>query len=64
LGAFHASRGGNWSTISEKGDSGSILFDENYHPFGLIIGGGNQFTYAVPLQDILEETNTQIYLSQ
>lgn len=62
--------GGSWSAISAKGDSGSILFDSKQRPFGLIIGGGNilntegnSFTYAIPIQHILKETNTKIYQS-
>jgi hypothetical protein len=56
-------QGEGWSTISESGNSGSILYDENYRPFGLIIGGSNQFTYAIPLLQILNDTNTEIYQS-
>jgi hypothetical protein len=60
--------GTSWSSLSVKGDSGSILFDSNHRPFGLIIAGGNglnneenSFTYAIPIKQILEETNTKIY---
>jgi hypothetical protein len=60
--------GTSWNSLSVKGDSGSILFDSNHRPFGLIIAGGdelntngNSFTYAIPLKQILEETNTEIY---
>ncbi|WP_299224904.1 hypothetical protein [uncultured Psychroserpens sp.] len=60
--------GDTWSSISVKGDSGSILFDSNYRPFGLIIAGGNNpnsngnsFTYAIPIKEILDKTNTKIY---
>lgn len=54
-------RGGFWSAISEKGDSGSLLFDKNGSPFAMIIGGGTQFTYALPLLDVLEKTRSEIF---
>ncbi len=56
--------GGNWNSISEKGDSGSILYDSDYNPFGLIIGGSTEFTFAIPLSNILSSTNTRILTNQ
>jgi len=55
--------GGFWSSISEKGDSGSILFNRNFNPFGMIIGGDSQFTYAVPILPILNNTKMKIFQS-
>lgn len=53
---------GSWKTISEKGDSGSILYTASNEPFAMIIGGGKDSTYAIPILPILKETNTHIYL--
>ncbi len=53
--------GEQWKSISKKGDSGALLYDGNNSPFGMIIGGCENFTYALPLSAILESTNTQIF---
>ena len=55
---------GKWRSISKKGDSGSILYDANNHPFGMIIGGCKNFTYALPLSILLETTNTKVFNQQ
>ncbi|KAA3625270.1 MAG: hypothetical protein DWQ02_22025 [Bacteroidetes bacterium] len=55
--------GGAWSTISEKGDSGSVIYDNQFRPIGLLIGGNNQFTFALPLSDLLTATNSKIFQS-
>ncbi|GEM_PF-6738741 len=55
--------GGKWRSISEKGDSGSVLYNENYEPFALVIGSGSQFTYAMPIKEILEKLNKTIYIA-
>ncbi len=47
-------------TISEKGDSGSVVYSENYEPIGMIIGGNSNATYIVPIQRILDKTETTI----
>lgn len=49
-----------WNSISSKGDSGSILFDNHFNPVAMIIGGGYNFTYAVPLGRILHHSNTHL----
>lgn len=51
---------GRWSTISEKGDSGALLYDKDYHPIGLLIGGNDQFTFALPLVPILRQANAHL----
>ena len=56
--------GERWKSISKKGDSGAILYDVNNFPFGMIIGGCEKFTYALPLSQVLESTNTQIFNQQ
>ena len=53
---------GKKGAISEKGDSGSVIFTEDYRPFAMIIGGDNSYTYAIPIEPILKETKTEIYI--
>lgn len=49
-----------WRTISEPGDSGSVIFDENNRAIGLLIGGDRQFTYALPIYPILKQAGVTI----
>lgn len=56
--------GGFWSPISQKGDSGAVLYDEDNAPFGMIIGGDDEFTYALPLTDILNSTRMKVFVDQ
>ncbi|MFC1555665.1 hypothetical protein ACFL67_01135 [candidate division KSB1 bacterium] len=46
--------GGSCSTVSEPGDSGSLVVDENNKGVGIIVAGNDQFTYAIPLKRILD----------
>lgn len=46
--------------LSKKGDSGSILFTEDFSPFGILIGGNERSDYAIALTDVLQLTNTKI----
>ncbi len=55
--------GGYWSSMSEKGDSGSVLYTKEGNPFGIIIGGGDNFTYALRLEDVLQTTGTKLFIS-
>lgn len=50
---FGTSSGKNWETISKKGDSGSIIVNAKNEPFGMLIGGTDEFSYAIPLEPIL-----------
>lgn len=51
---------GHWKTVSAKGDSGSLVFTKNLEPIGILIGGNNDFSFAIPLNTILTKTQTQI----
>lgn len=44
----------NQTTISQGGNSGSIVFDSNNNAIAMIIGGDNLYTYAVHLSDIMD----------
>lgn len=35
-------------TISQGGDSGSVVYDENDRPLGIVIGGNSKYTFALP----------------
>jgi hypothetical protein len=48
-------KGNSWESISQPGDSGSIIYDEqNKIVLGMIIAGNSQFSYAIPMQSILD----------
>ncbi|MEI7582043.1 hypothetical protein [Runella sp.] len=51
-------------TITERGDSGSMVFDsDTKKPIGMIIGGNETSSFAIPLVDILEQLKTEIFFS-
>jgi len=51
--------------VSEPGDSGALIYDEETNQaVGMIIGGNNRFSYAIPISKILEQTDTQIFTTQ
>jgi hypothetical protein len=50
----------SYSSISNPGDSGGLVNDENGNMIGMVIAGDNMFTYAVSLDQILKLTNTKI----
>lgn len=54
--------GNEWETNSQKGDSGAIVFNENFEPLALLIGGNDRLSFALPLAPILERTKTTIKL--
>ena len=57
---FGKLRNSSWTTISQKGDSGAIVFDKNNQALGLLIGGDKQFSYALPIKPILDKANCTI----
>ncbi|GAA3623262.1 hypothetical protein GCM10022397_06210 [Flavivirga jejuensis] len=57
---FGKLRGSKWKSISQKGDSGSIIFDKDNKAIGLLIGGNKQFSYALPIKPILDKANCTI----
>jgi hypothetical protein len=57
---FGAYTGSSWKTITEKGDSGSVLLDKKNSAIGLVIGGNDQFSYALPIKRILTQSNCTI----
>ncbi len=50
-----------WRTISKKGDSGSVIYDANYHPIALLIAGDDQFTYGLHISKILNQITAEIF---
>lgn len=59
---FGSKYGNSTKSGSEKGDSGSIVFNDSFQPFALLIGGGDESSYAISLDTILSQTSTQITL--
>lgn len=57
---FGIREGMDWQTNSAKGDSGSIVFNENFEAIALLIGGNDHYSFALPLAPILERTKTTI----
>ncbi len=57
---FGRRNGSKWKSISQKGDSGSVVFDKENRAIGLLIGGNKQFSYALPIKPILEKAKCTI----
>lgn len=50
-----------YQPISQPGDSGAIIYDDNGYALGMVMGCDEHFTYAIPMQNILEQLNMTIY---
>lgn len=48
------------ATLSQKGDSGAVVFDEHHRAIGLLIGGNDQYTFALPIWSILQHARCTI----
>ncbi|MFM9952264.1 MAG: hypothetical protein ACKV1O_30310 [Saprospiraceae bacterium] len=46
--------------LTDRGDSGAILYDEDGQALGMVIGGDAVFTYAIPIGDVLMELYAEI----
>lgn len=46
--------------VSQPGDSGSLVIDENCMVMGMIVGGNNHFSYVIPIETILNYFNVKI----
>jgi hypothetical protein len=46
--------------ISAPGDSGSAILDENNKVVGIVVGGNDTVTYAIPIQTIFKQLNIQL----
>lgn len=51
---------GNWQAISKKGDSGAVIYDKDRNVLGMIVAGNSQFSYAIPMDTILEQLDKQL----
>lgn len=49
-----------WQSISQPGDSGAIVLDANGYAIGMIVGGGANTSYAIPLSSMLNFIGVQI----
>lgn len=47
-------------SLTSEGDSGACVYDENNCPIGMIVAGNSQFSYAIPIIDILNKANASI----
>ena len=50
----------NSKPISLPGDSGALIYDEKLQPIGMVIASSDNYTFAIPLPEILEELEMQI----
>ncbi|NHN24960.1 hypothetical protein FIA58_004645 [Flavobacterium jejuense] len=48
------------SAISQEGDSGSALLDENNNVIGIVVGGNDYSTYAIPIETIFNQLNLEL----
>ncbi|NUO01394.1 MAG: hypothetical protein HUU01_12355 [Saprospiraceae bacterium] len=46
--------------LTDRGDSGTILYDEEGQALGMVIGGDAKFSYAIPIGDVLIEFYAEI----
>jgi hypothetical protein len=53
----------SYSSLSFPGDSGACVYDEHEHPIGMVIAADSNFTYALPLVDILKEAGSVIQIN-
>ncbi|MEQ9288488.1 MAG: hypothetical protein RIG77_16330 [Cyclobacteriaceae bacterium] len=49
-----------WNSISQSGDSGSVVYNVRLEPMGIVLGGNAHFTFVIPIDRILDKTDTQI----
>jgi hypothetical protein len=47
--------------ISQPGDSGSILYSQNSEAVGLILAANNYFTFAIPVENIIQDWGVKIF---
>lgn len=45
---------GHFQSITTSGDSGSIVLDSNNYVIGMIVGGDDKFSYAIPMNKIAD----------
>lgn len=45
---------------SEPGDSGALIVDENRKALGIVIGGDNMYSYAIPITSIINHLQLQL----
>lgn len=50
----------NHKTMSNPADSGAVVFDRNNKAIGIVVAGNKQFTYALPMDKILEISGASI----
>jgi hypothetical protein len=52
--------GAGFSGLSDHGYSGALVIDEHSRPIGLLIGGDDNFSYAIPINKVLTALNCTI----
>lgn len=50
--------------FASNGDSGSVVFDEMGHVFGIVVGSSGIFTLVFPLQPILDKFECRLYVNR
>jgi len=50
----------SFDTISKPGYSGAMVIDEDKYIIGMVVGGDDKFTYAIPINRIKERLNIKI----
>jgi hypothetical protein len=51
---------GEDTSITKEGDSGAIILDSNWNVLGMIVAGDEKFSYAIPMEPILERMAMEI----
>jgi hypothetical protein len=50
----------NGKAISQSGDSGACVVDENYNVLGLVVAGSSEVTYILPVNTLLAKMKVQL----
>lgn len=53
----------NFTAVTKPGYSGSVVIDADGYVLGMVVGGDNLFTYAIPVNTIKAKLNIEILLS-
>ena len=53
--------GKDGQSISRKGDSGAVLYNESKNAVGMIVGANDQYSFAIPMFDIINATRLRVF---
>ncbi|MCR6722664.1 MAG: hypothetical protein NVV59_20745 [Chitinophagaceae bacterium] len=49
-----------YTGVTEEGDSGACVYDQDNNPIGMIVAGNSRFSYAIPIVAILSKISATI----